>query len=209
MDHLRMNDAAQPKDDNSFAGRFGDWKTAQIPQAKTEQNSTALPSIALHDGIAKGTADDRSRSVVVVDKSAHKTHVLQFNNDRVEDVLTVRDATGKGPKMTPEGRFHITAKEVHPTWYPPPSIGGEPVGPGPDNPLGVAKIRTDAFQGRILMHGTNRPLEIGSNASHGCVRHHNEDIMKIYPLVQPGDAIYIVKSFNGTNIKASDFGHRR
>jgi L,D-transpeptidase ErfK/SrfK len=134
---------------------------------------------------------------------------LQMNHGRVEDVLTVNDATGKSAKSTPEGRFHVLEKELHPWWYPPKSIGGHPVPPGPDNPLGPAKIRTDYPGGKILLHGTSRPDQIGTNASHGCIRHNNKDIMKIYPLVEKGDAIYIVKNFNSATIRPEDFGRRR
>ncbi len=188
----------------SSAQRSADLQTA-VPAPASIETAAALPQITLTNDIANGTADLESRSVVVVDKTHHRTHILQMNNGRVEEVLNTPDATGKGPKMTPEGRFHIIGKEQHPTWYPPPSIGGSPVGPGPRNPLGVAKIRTDAGGGLILMHGTNRPDQIGTNASHGCIRHQNADIMKIYPLVERGDAVYIVKDFNGTNVRLEDF----
>src|ERR1700722_3083654 len=77
-----------------------------------------LPQITLSNEMEKGEADAHARSVVVVDKTHHETHVLQMHDGKVEDVLTVADATGKGPKMTPEGRFHITEKTLHPTWYP-------------------------------------------------------------------------------------------
>ena len=173
-----------------------------IPKAGA---TVSLPDLILSDDLPAARPDPNLRSVVVVDKTKHQTHILQMNDGVVSDVLKVPDATGKGPRMTPEGRFHITAKEKNPTWYPPPSIGGTPVGPGPRNPLGVAKIRTDAGAGLILLHGTNRPDQIGTNASHGCIRHLNQDILKIYPLVQKGDAVYIVRNFGGTVVRKEDF----
>ena len=177
----------------------------QALSAATQKKDTILPDLILSDMIAAGTADANSRSVIVVDKTHHKTHILQFHHGEPEDVLTVPDATGKRPGSTPEGRFQITAKELHPTWYPPESIGGSPIGPGPNNPLGPAKIRTSADGGLVLLHGTSRPDQIGTNASHGCIRHNNSDILRIYPLVHTGDALYIVKNFAGTHVRVSDF----
>ena len=173
--------------------------------------AAALPAITLTDHMPTAAACPENRSVVVVDKSHHQTHILQMEKGKVEDVLTVPNATGQGTsgKVTPEGRFHVVGKEENPWWYPPPSIGGKPVPPGPHNPLGPRKIRTDAYGGRVLMHGTNRPDQIGTNASHGCIRHQNNDIKRIYPLVEPGDAVYIVKDFNGAKIKSEDFSPRK
>lgn len=171
--------------------------------------ANSLPVLTLSDDLPKAEASNQVRSVVVVDKSSHRTHILQMHHGRLVDVLNVPDATGKGPKLTPEGRFQIINKEKNPTWYPPESVGGGPVPPGPNNPMGVAKIRTNALGGRILLHGTNRPDQIGTNASLGCIRHHNQDILKIYPLVNPGDAVYITRNFKGTQIRSEDFSPKR
>lgn len=197
----------------AFADNNPGQETQTVAMALLRENVAAkalLPKLTLNlNELQKGQADLQAKSVVVVDKSSHRTRVLQMNDGKIEEVLNVPDATGKGPRMTPLGRFNIMDKEMNPTWYPPPSIGGRPVGPGPKNPLGVAKIRTDAGGGLILLHGTNRPDQIGMNASRGCVRHHNQDILKIYPLVQKGDAVYIVNSFDGTKINPADFGPRK
>jgi lipoprotein-anchoring transpeptidase ErfK/SrfK len=183
---------------------------AEATAIEYSKAAAALPSITINDHLPTAQASTENRSVVVVDKSHHKTHILQKVDGQVEDVLTVKNATGTGKsgQVTPEGKFHVIAKETNPWWYPPPSIGGKPVPPGPHNPLGPRKIRTDAYGGRVLLHGTNRPDQIGTNASHGCIRHLNEDIKRVYPLVQPGDAVYIVKDINGTHINPEDFRQR-
>jgi hypothetical protein len=41
------------------------------------------------------------------------------------------------------------------------------------------------------IHGTNAPESIGRSASHGCVRLRNEDIAKLYDMVEVGTAVYI------------------
>lgn len=43
------------------------------------------------------------------------------------------------------------------------------------------------------IHGTNNESSIGKNASHGCVRAKNEDMDKIFSLMEVGDQVYIVR----------------
>jgi len=43
------------------------------------------------------------------------------------------------------------------------------------------------------IHGTNNESSIGKNASHGCVRAKNDDMDKIYSLMEVGDEVYIVR----------------
>lgn len=183
----------------------GSAQAQSMDYGKFSSDPADLPALTLAAGRHSGEAESAAHSVLVVDKSHHKTHVMQLVNGEVKDVLTVGDATGKGPSMTPVGKFQVIEKIWHPTWYPPPSIGGRPVPPGPHNPMGPAAIRTNAASGRILLHGTNAPDSIGNNASHGCIRHHNEDILRIFPLVHKGDKVFIVNDFAKAKITAQDF----
>jgi hypothetical protein len=41
------------------------------------------------------------------------------------------------------------------------------------------------------IHGTDQPESIGRSASHGCVRLRNEDIAKLYDMVEVGTPVYI------------------
>jgi hypothetical protein len=41
------------------------------------------------------------------------------------------------------------------------------------------------------IHGTDNPASIGQSVSHGCVRMHNEDVERLYPMVPVGTAVYI------------------
>ena len=59
------------------------------------------------------------------------------------------------------------------------------------------------------MHGTNDPSEIRQSASHGCVRHSNSDISKIYGMVHKGDTVLIIREFRGTVLNKSDFKSRQ
>lgn len=46
--------------------------------------------------------------------------------------------------------------------------------------------------GQIGLHGTNRPASIGTSASHGCVRLHNDALRLLVKMVVPGTPVTIV-----------------
>lgn len=50
---------------------------------------------------------------------------------------------------------------------------------GPDNPLGKYAIRLSASG--YLIHGTNKPVGVGMQVTHGCVRMYPEDIEELFP----------------------------
>jgi len=56
--------------------------------------------------------------------------------------------------------------------------------PGPNNPVGVIWIALN--KKGIGIHGTEDPDSIGRNASHGCIRLANWDIVKLATMVKPG-----------------------
>ncbi|PWU00119.1 MAG: hypothetical protein C5B53_04510 [Candidatus Melainabacteria bacterium] len=147
--------------------------------------------------------------VVIVDKGSHLTHVLQLQEDAIVRTLTVSNAVGKGSTPSPPGRYKVVAKAMYPVWTPPKDIDPKqkPVAPYNQthkNPLGVAKISLNKFG--VVLHGTNSPRLIRKSVSHGCVRHSNEDILKLYKLVKPGTVVYIVNRWRGKVLDQEDFG---
>lgn len=46
-------------------------------------------------------------------------------------------------------------------------------------------------RGRVAIHGTSRPALIGSRVSHGCIRMHNRDVLRLARLVRPGTPVRI------------------
>ena len=102
-------------------------------------------------------------------------------------------AIGIGTDETPSpvGRFRVTAKDQHPTWYVPDSIyrtmdppRRHVVPPGPDNPLGDYRMRLS--KGLYSIHGTDIPWSVGRLTTHGCIRLYPEDISELYRLVRRG-----------------------
>lgn len=163
-------------------------------------------SIQLTDAI-KTAAPKKAPMVIVVDKEKHITHVLQNQGGTLVDVFHIPNATGKRTTPTPTGRMMIADKKWDPIWKPPVSIDPqqkkvESFTKNPHNPLGVAWLGLN--QGFIGLHGTSSPKSIGHNASHGCVRHKNEDIKKLFGLVPVGTPVYIVNKYAGTKLIADD-----
>jgi len=72
----------------------------------------------------------------------------------------------------------------------------------PGGPYGVLAIGISAFQprlpnwpggGPVAIHGTNQDALIGQAVSHGCVRMHNADVLKVGAWVPTGSPVVIVK----------------
>ena len=168
---------------------------------------TSLESpVELSDDIRSATPR-KAPMIVVVDKQKHITHVLQEQSGALVDVFHVPNATGKKTTPTPSGRLVVVDKKWDPIWKPPVSIDPqqktvESFTKNPHNPLGVAWLGLS--QGCIGLHGTCSPNSIGKSASHGCVRHRNEDIKKLFGLVPVGTPVYIVPAFSGTKLLADD-----
>ena len=124
-----------------------------------------------------------------------KEHKLLFVEGR-NSVVTYPIAVGRaGRKWT--GTTTISRKVLNPAWAPPPLIRkNNPklpalVKPGPNNPLGAAVLVLG--DGTYGIHGTNRPETIGTNASFGCFRMYNSDILSLIKRVKIGTVVYVQK----------------
>src|SRR3990172_8612705 len=92
--------------------------------------------------------------------------------------------------------FSIVEKIKDPAWHVPKTIREERpdlpavVPPGPDNPMGSRALRLS--NGTVLIHGTDRPWGIGARNSHGCVRLYEEDITRLFGMVDNGTPVAVV-----------------
>lgn len=101
------------------------------------------------------------------------------------------------------GTATVAHKAEWPRWTPPaemlrrwphlaPRAGG--MEGGPDNPLGARALYL--FQnGRDTLyriHGTNEPETIGREASSGCIRMRNIDVIDLYNRVRPGAKVTVI-----------------
>jgi lipoprotein-anchoring transpeptidase ErfK/SrfK len=101
-------------------------------------------------------------------------------------------ATGLPEYATPTGIYEVTELRYLPTWVnPAPDTWGAnmpaEIPPGPGNPLGLRAINWSAEA--IRFHGTSATYSLGFNASHGCVRMSNEDVVKLYDMIEVGTPI--------------------
>ena len=92
---------------------------------------------------------------------------------------------------TPQGKFRVVGKKVHPAWHIPKALqakyGMSVMPPGPDNPLGDYKLTLS--WGDYGIHGTAMPLGVGRMVSHGCTRMYPEHIKKLFPMVPVGTSV--------------------
>ncbi|PLP55686.1 hypothetical protein CYK37_29000 [Mesorhizobium loti] len=138
---------------------------------------------------------DASPGSVVIDP--HNKH-LYF----IESQGTVRRygiAVGK-TGYSWRGVATINRKVKWPAWYPTDDMHAETPGlpkriePGPANPLGARALYlfSDGRDTLYRIHGTNEPWTIGTEASSGCIRMLNEDIIELYEKVKVGATVQVL-----------------
>jgi L,D-transpeptidase ErfK/SrfK len=111
-------------------------------------------------------------------------------------------SVGQMDWKTPLGVTKIVQKQKLPTWYPPKSVRDKHlqdgdvlpvlIPPGPDNPLGEYALRLGIPGGSYLIHGTNNPVGVGMQITHGCIRLYPEDIEFLFAEVAVGMYVRIV-----------------
>ncbi|MEM8795517.1 MAG: L,D-transpeptidase [Pseudomonadota bacterium] len=101
------------------------------------------------------------------------------------------------------GIVQIGRKAKWPRWTPPADMvrrdpeaakwaNGMPGGPA--NPLGsrALYLYNNGRDTIYRIHGTNKPWTIGLNASSGCIRMNNDDIVDLYDRVQKGSPVIVL-----------------
>lgn len=124
-----------------------------------------------------------------------------FDEDGKKYVITFTVGTGDEDYPTPLGRFKVTEKKINPDWVVPPSAKKNmpslpPVVPygDPKNGLGTRALRLNGSS--YMIHGTSKKSEkgVGMNISYGCVVMKNEDIERIFDIVELGTEVVIFDS---------------
>lgn len=129
-------------------------------------------------------------TILTVDRNTNV--LLLFKNFKQAKRYAV--AVGSQGHETPAGTYTINDKQVNPSWHVPESawagdLAGTVVPPGPTNPI---KARWMGFFNGAGIHGTADRASIGSNASHGCVRMREEDVIELFDRVPLGTTIHVV-----------------
>jgi hypothetical protein len=115
--------------------------------------------------------------------SRRKLRATLFRNGR--KVFSARVGVGKASTPTPAGQFWIREKF---------QVRGAPVyGPRAFGTSAYAPTLTEWPNGGVVgLHGTNEPSLVPGRPSHGCIRFHNADILRLYKLVPVGTPLEIV-----------------
>jgi len=93
-------------------------------------------------------------------------------------------AVGTEGWETPAGTHQVLEKVSQPVWQHPGN--GNHVGPGPANPLGINGCTVAGF------HGTPHRWTVGRAVSHGCVRLFEENVQKVFDLVEVGTLVTVL-----------------
>lgn len=99
------------------------------------------------------------------------------------------------------GTATIGRKSEWPAWYPTDDMHGQTpelprrVEAGPQNPLGARALYLyqNGKDTLYRVHGTSEPWTIGTEASSGCIRMINEDIIDIYGRVAIGNSVVVLQ----------------
>lgn len=158
------------------------------------RNHVATTTLQVHRTKPDVTADAFDK-VLLLHIGDNKLYL--YENGKITHTYTV--ATGQSIYPTPQGLFHIVNKRFMPTWVnPDPNGWGSSmpatIPPGPSNPLGLRAMDWDASG--IRFHGVppSEYSSLGHNASHGCVRMTEEDIIQLYDLVDVGTPIVSIQT---------------
>lgn len=152
-----------------------------------------------------GTGPVAAREVVQVpDARYHPGTIVIRTGERRLYLVTGRGeairytiAVGKAGKQW-RGVKYVEEMQVDPAWSPPASVKRDnprlpDVIPGgsPRNPMGARVIGLGPG-GEYAIHGTNMPGTIGTAASYGCFRMHNQDVADLYARVRMGTPVVVL-----------------
>lgn len=139
-------------------------------------------------------ADPRFHPGTIIIRTAERK--LYFVHAR-GSAIRYRIAVGKAGKQW-RGVKYVEEMQVDPAWSPPASVKRDnprlpDVIPGgsPRNPMGARVIGLGPG-GQYAIHGTNVPTSVGSAASYGCFRMHNEDVIDLYARVRMGTPVVVL-----------------
>lgn len=148
------------------------------------------------------TAEENAAGqLIIINKNTNK--LAFFQNGTIVREFSV--ATGKNSSLTPEGIFPIVWKIKNRPYYKEQIPGGDP-----KNPLGDRWLGLDAlgyYGNNFAIHGNNNPRSIGTYASSGCVRMHNEEIRWLFDQVDLYTPVIIIRSDKSFETIAKENGY--
>ena len=160
----------------------------------------------------------RSTNFAKIDKKWHRQVVKYFSSEPIgtvvvdtrhhflylimENKTAIRYGVGVGREgFKWFGRATIDAKSLWPRWTPPPEMRKRHpelpefvAGGSPKNPLGprAMYLHRDGVDTGYRFHGTLEPWSIGKDASSGCIRMTNDDVVDLFSRVDTGTKVVVL-----------------
>ncbi|MDL2263488.1 L,D-transpeptidase family protein [Synergistaceae bacterium OttesenSCG-928-I11] len=130
---------------------------------------------------------------VVIDKASHTLTLFRGSEVVRQYGIAVGknpgDKTRAGDNRTPEGVFPV--QQIHDAAHWVHDFGdGKGVIEGAYGPLFI-RLGTPPWKG-IGIHGTHDPDSIGTNATEGCVRMHNDELLELAEILEIGMTVTIL-----------------
>lgn len=138
--------------------------------------------------------DVENASFVIINKADLTLSQYNYKGELLQrsGVSTGKNLGNKkvvGDLETPEGVFHISDVEDASTWS--HDFANDTLGPI-KGAYGPYFIRLDVpGQKGIGIHGTNYDNSIGTRASEGCIRMHNNDLLQLVKNIRQGSVVII------------------
>ena len=136
---------------------------------------------------------DLNKGAILVDTKTRSLHYWGINGKEYKVFPT---SVPLNEELTRLGYTKVTKKVIGPEWRPTKKMRErdpklpEFMPPGPDNPLGSHALYLGCPSYRI--HGTSDTRKIGRQSSSGCIGLYNEQIEKLFNLVEIGTPVRIL-----------------
>ena len=118
---------------------------------------------------------------IKVDLSARRVTLFV----RGKKALSATAAIGATATPTPTGRYYVNQRLI-------PTDSSGPFGPGAIGISAFSEVLTGWAQGGpIAIHGTNRPQLLGQAVSNGCIRIHNDKLMRLFRRALAGTPVTV------------------
>lgn len=154
--------------------------------------SAAVPPVQAREivGMRDGRFDP---GTIVIRTGERKLYFVTAPGEAIRYTVAV----GKAGKQW-RGVKYVEELQVDPAWSPPaevrrdnPRLPDVIPGGSPRNPMGARVIGLGPT-GQYAIHGTNMPNTIGTAASYGCFRMHNQDVIDLYARVRMGTPVVVL-----------------
>ncbi len=178
-----------------------DTSTAYLATADNGFDLPAVPVEQVPEAYRRQTVvyeTDQAPGTIIINPSQRVLYFVLGNNKAIRYGIAVgRDG------FEWSGEALITERKPWPTWTPPPEMierkpelaqfeDGQPG--GLTNPLGARALylTTNGVDYGYRIHGTPEWDSIGSNASSGCIRMINQDVIDLYNRVPNGSKVIVM-----------------